>query len=145
MAYKAKDDDLPDFFRTGKLPDPKPLDLESASKVSVALHYPTEKEKRQAEERERRNERSERSEQDQSRRVYVKYGKKVQMWDWLRSLSQADPLRMTPWEYDFCEKLFLRFQKYGPERVKWITKRQFDALHNIAAKHLAGTVDQVIR
>jgi SAS complex subunit 4-like protein len=138
--YQATDDDLPDiFFTDGRgrhVPESQGIDPRKRAEIAVQLHYPaiSAKQKRREERAMKRHER-ETAEGIQDRKVYVKLSRKLQMYDWLRGLEVSFPI-MQARERDFCEKLLAQFRKYTPYSVKWITRKQYDWLHQISATYL---------
>jgi hypothetical protein len=141
-VYHATDDDLPEiFWPGGKAPEPKPVDVNLRAEVAAALHYPAILVKKAEREQERRSRESVlavarelRQREQQERRIYVKAAKKIQLWDWLRSLAPFVS-RMKPHEAQFCRSLLEKFETYG-DGTKWITLRQFEWCRSLASRYL---------
>jgi hypothetical protein len=146
LTYHATDDDLPDILREDtprSAPVPPREDLQRA--VAAQVHFPASAPLTRKQQRDLDRDRSE-SQRDPlgKRKQYVKLGKKVQMYDWLRWLEEYNMSgsgesqfpTMTNWEHEFCESLLARFRKYTVYRVKWVTIKQYNALRQIAEKYL---------
>ena len=138
MTYHATDDDLPDILREDtprSAPVPPREDLQRA--VAAQVHFPavsaslTRKQQRDLDRDRRESKRNPLG----KRKQYVKIGKKVQMYDWLRTL-EPDFRDMDAGEARFCVSLLYKFRHYTVYRVKWITQPQYEWLRNIAEKYL---------
>ena len=145
--YDAQDDDLPDFFQTGKLPAKSVPDPAKMAEAATQLHYPRTKVMSELEkQRARWEKREEKSptvsdgdaEAAAHRKVYVKSAKTAQMHDWLSDLDKRRGqllVQLTPWELRFFDDMSRKFRRYYPQ-VKWITEKQYRALERIAVKYV---------
>src|SRR6266566_9655294 len=90
--YSATDDDLPEVFWPGgdKPPDSKSLAEASVRAAAIMLHYPEIRIKASQQKRREASLRSEREVSLNDKKVFIKLSKKIQMWDWLRGLFEAD-------------------------------------------------------
>lgn len=136
VAYKASDDDLPDFL-SGDGTSPKDDTL--ARIVGAHLFYPVIPSPKEQEEIDRRVEKNRRkdlqSQEREFRRVYVRGKKLDQMRTWLDALASMNPKPyLTPWEKNFVIDLYVKFKRY--KRIRYVTHRQYESLESCAAKYL---------
>jgi hypothetical protein len=142
--YIATDDDLPDiFWPEGEAPvrQNSALSETVAEKVKLQLFYPEIRISASAQRRREAAIRSEREISLEDRKVYIKLGKKVQMWSWLRMLFEPGTIGQVRAEnsdrvMEFLSRLYAKFYHYSPQKVKWITRKQYDWLENIASKYM---------
>lgn len=132
--FNATDDDLPDFFFTGKLPAPRKID--GRREVALEIETPVLLPHQQSGYRNERRSNLAEVKQQCEKRQYIKLQKKLQMAAWIDRLRlEKAEERMNEWETKFFASISAKFERYGPERVKWITMRQFLALRSITARH----------
>lgn len=163
MNLSDKRDWLHDWFYGGPAPARVELPLEKIRAVAVQLVYPEwamsnlERQRRREERRggagaafDRETER----EANHNRRIYIRIGKKNQMWQWFEALTAHKAeirQNLTPWERDFLNDLRLKFRRARRwrfsqpddfnflQRVK-LTRRQYGALHYIAHTVLGAEI-----
>ena len=138
MSYDATDDDLPPIFFEGwdgKIDSARKNDADAVRRQGIALHYP-EISVRQQRSSARRMARSLRESPElHDKRVYVKLAKKLQMYSILKSL--AGTFRgMNDKERQFCEEMLAKFDKYGAEKIKWITLKQYEWVIYLGATYI---------
>jgi hypothetical protein len=138
--YKADDDDLPDIFFDSAVEFGKQRDSGSVSdrkSVAVQVHFPVINWKNSKQERREKRaiEREQRDNFNDTRKVFVKSAKRQQMFDWLTHLEGTFP-GMDERKRDFCEKLLRRFRRYGIQRIKWVTRAQYDWTKWIAERYI---------
>lgn len=142
--YHATDDDLPDiFWPEGQAParQSSPLSAEAQAVTKLQLTYP---EIRVSRSQQKRREAAIRSESEVSlveKRVFVKVSKKMQMWSWLRAIFEPDVIGQVRAEnsdrvMDFLTKMYAKFYRYSPHKVKWVTLKQYDWLKHLAAQYV---------
>ncbi len=145
--YLANDDDLPELFflptaSAGKNSGVAARD-DAVRSAAVLAHYPEIRVKARQQQRRDAANRSERDIQigNKDRKVFVKIGKKCQMWDWLRGLFEKDTIGQVRAEnsdavMQFLTQLYAKFYRYSPHGVKWVTRKQYDWLRHIACQYL---------
>lgn len=152
--YIATDDDLPELFFLPAGDHGKSSvaarDVSSAARAAAVMaHYP---EIRVKPGQRRRQEAAIRSEREISvgkdKKVFIKLGKKCQMWDWLRGLFDAETIGQVRAENSdqvmrFLSELYAKFYRYTPEGAKWVTRKQYDWLRHIACQYLKVPHEQV--
>ena len=146
--YIPTDDDLPElFFLPANSSGSSGVEARSVSgaarSAAVLAHYPEIRVKARQQQRREAANRSEReiSIGSKDRKVFIKLGKKCQMWDWLRGLFEKEIIGQVRAEnsdavMDFLSKLYAKFYRYTPYGVKWITRKQYDWLRYIACQYL---------
>ncbi len=145
-SYVATDEDLPEiFWQNGKVPMPDGQQTGSPDaavrSAAVMLHYPEIRIKASQRNRREAALRSEREVSLEDKKVFVKLSKKVQMWDWLRGLFEADTIGQVHAEnsdavMDFLTRMYAKFYRYSPYKCKWVTRKQYDWLQHIACHYL---------
>jgi hypothetical protein len=136
--YKATDDDIPwdangvkEEF--GKLV----VNAELSKEVAVQVHFPVIPEEQLT----RRQRASLKADREgglfrEDRRVYIKIGKKRQMYWWLCSIESSGFAKLTTGERQFCVVQLEKFKRYTVQGAKWITDKQFQWVKSIAARCL---------
>ena len=138
--YTATDDDLPAIFwqkpKAGK--DEAGAMTQAERAVAVSLHYPAIKVSRRQQQRCEAALRSEREVSLQDRKVFIKLSKKLQMWDWLCGLLEPETIIriQNRQELTFVTQLYAKFFRYQPNKLKWVTRKQYDWLKYIACQYL---------
>lgn len=136
MTYIATDDDLPSiFWPDGPQRDARRVNDESWRGIALQVHFPYIKTRRQIAREQRALAADAKERQQPDRKIYVKLAKKQQMFQWLMSLEKTIP-GMDRNEADFCSKLLVKFRRYSPARVKWITAKQYEWLKFIGTRYI---------
>jgi hypothetical protein len=153
--YIATDDDLPDLFflpagDQGKGSVEARRESGAARAAAVLAHYPEIRIKARRRQRQEAAIKSEReiSLGGNDKKVFIKLGKKCQMWDWLRGLFEAEIIGQIRAEngdavLKFLSEMYAKFYRYSPQGVKWVTRKQYDWLQHIACQYLKVPNEQV--
>ena len=138
--YTATDDDLPAIFwqKRKARKDVVGTMTQAERAAAVSLHYPAIKVSRRQQQRREAALRSEREVSLQDRKVFIKLSKKLQMWDWLCGLLEPDTIVkiQNRQELTFVTQLYAKFFRYQPNKLKWVTRKQYDWLKYIACQYL---------
>lgn len=153
--YVATDDDLSELFflpagDRGRSSAETRRESSAARAAQVMAHYPEIRIKARQRQRQEAAIRSEREIQigGKDKKVYIKIGKKCQMWDWLRGLFDAEIIGQVRAENSdavmkFLSELYAKFYRYTPHGIKWVTRKQYDWLRHIACQYLKVPHEQV--
>lgn len=136
--FHATDDDLPEELFSDK-PLKRQAERPRDAEIAAQVFFPVIKKPAALTAKQERDLKRDREESEhlEEKKIFVKVGKKSQMYTWLYVMSKNNLFSaMEPREQDFCLKLLTKFQKYSVQGVKWITLKQYQWLKRIAGKYI---------